>query len=131
MNTELLYLVLVTLLTGLMWVFYVLDRFAVWGLTDTLGYPDAPKPQSRWAGRLIKAHANGVENLVVFATLVLVAQVAGISNEVTATAAILYFWARVAHVVTYALAVPWARTVAFLAGVVAQLMIAWQLLAAA
>lgn len=131
MNTELLYLVLVTLLTGLMWVFYVLDRFAVWGFTDTLGYPDAPKPQSRWAARLIKAHANGVENLVVFATLVLAAQAAGISNEVTAAAAILYFWSRVAHVVAYALAIPWARTVAFLGGVVGQLMVASQLLGAA
>ena len=38
MKTELFYLTWVTVLTGLLWVPYVLDRAAVWGLTDTVGY---------------------------------------------------------------------------------------------
>lgn len=63
MKTELLYLVYVTVLTGLLWVPYILDRMATWGLTDTVGYPDSPKPQSPWARRLLKAHSNAVENL--------------------------------------------------------------------
>ena len=33
MKTELLYLVYVTILTGLLWVPYILDRIATWGLT--------------------------------------------------------------------------------------------------
>ena len=45
MKTELLYLTLVSVLTGLIWVPYVLDRAARWGLSDTVGYPPAPKPQ--------------------------------------------------------------------------------------
>jgi len=69
MNTELMYLVAVTAFTGLMWVPYILDRIAVWGLADTVGYPETPKPQSPWARRMKSAHANAVENLVVFAAL--------------------------------------------------------------
>lgn len=97
MKTELLYLTLVTVLTGLIWFPYVLDRMARWGLSDTVGYPTAPKPQSAWAERMMRAHRNGIENLVLFAALVLAAQAAGISNRLTAMACVLYFWARVVH----------------------------------
>jgi len=128
MKTELLYLVWVTVLTGLLWVPYVLDRAGVWGLTDTVGYPDNPKPQSPWAKRLMKAHANATENLVVFATLVLAAQVAGVSNSLTAGAAVAYFWARVVHPIAYTFALPWVRTLAFVVGFVAQAIFAWVLL---
>jgi uncharacterized MAPEG superfamily protein len=128
MKTELLYLTLVTVLTGLLWLPYILDRVAVGGLADAVGYPAQPKPQSPWAQRLMKAHANAVENLVVFAALVLAAQAAGISNGTTATACIVYFWARVVHALAYTFAVPWVRTLAFAVGFVAQATIAWQML---
>jgi uncharacterized MAPEG superfamily protein len=72
MKTELLYLVIVSVFTGLMRIRYILNRIAVSGLADTVGYPLDPKPQSPWAMRMKKAHANAVENLVVFAALVLV-----------------------------------------------------------
>lgn len=129
MKTELLYLVYVTALTGLLWIPYVLDRMATWGIPDTVGYPANPKPQSPWAQRLKKAHANAVENLVVFAALVLVAQAAGVSNSVTAGAAVLYFWSRVVHLLAYTFALPWVRTLGFISGFVAQALFAWQILA--
>jgi uncharacterized MAPEG superfamily protein len=115
-------------LTGLLWVPYILDRIATWGLIDTVGYPADPKPQSPWARRLMRAHQNAVENLVVFAALVLVAHAAGVSNGATASAAMIYFWSRVVHVLAYAFAVPWLRTLAFVVGFGAQATIAWQLL---
>jgi uncharacterized MAPEG superfamily protein len=130
MKTELWYLTWVTMLTGLLWIPYILDRIAVWGLVDAVGYPASPKPQSGWAARLMKAHANGVENLVVFAGLVLVADAIGISNSVTANACIVYFWARVVHALAYTFAVPWVRTLGFAVGFFAQAAIAWQLLTA-
>jgi uncharacterized MAPEG superfamily protein len=108
---------------------YVLDRFVTRGIAQTVGYPAQPKPQSPWAERLMKAHRNAVENLVVFAALVLAAQAAGVSNGVTAGAAVLYFWARVVHVLAYAFAVPWVRTLGFLGGFAAQAMVAWEVLA--
>ena len=128
MKTELLYLTLVTALTGLLWLPYILDRVATRGLLDAVGYPENPKPQSPWAVRLMRAHDNAVENLVVFAALVLVANAVGISNGVVAGAAVVYFWARVVHAVAYALGIPWVRTLAFAVGFVAQAAIAWQIL---
>ena len=129
MKTELLYLTLVTALTGLLWLPYILDRMAVRGIMAAVGNPDHPKPQSAWAQRLMKAHANAIENLAIFATLVLVAYAAGISNATVVTACMVYFWARVVHVLAYTLAVPWVRTLAFAVGFFAQAAIAWQLLA--
>jgi uncharacterized MAPEG superfamily protein len=128
MKTELLYLTYVAALTGLLWVPYILDRLMVRGLMDAVGYPENPKPQSPWAQRLMKAHANAVENLVVFAALVLAANALGVTGGAVATACIVYFWARVVHAVSYAFAVPWVRTLAFTAGFLAQAAIVWQIL---
>ena len=129
MKTELTYLVLVAALTGLMWIPYVLNRLAVRGISDTVGYPENPKPQTPWANRMKAAHANAVENLMVFAALVLAAGIAGVSNGATMFAAALYFWSRLVHVIAYTFAVPWIRTLAFAGGFVAQAIFAWQLLA--
>jgi len=129
MKTELLYLAFVTAFTGLLWVPYILDRLAVRGLIDAVGYPENPKPQSAWAQRLMKAHANAVENLVIFATLVLVAHATGVTSAAIAGASVVYFWARVVHAVAYTFGVPWVRTLAFTVGFFSQAVVAWQLLA--
>lgn len=128
MKPELFYLALVTAFTGLLWVPYILDRLAVRGLADAVGYPENPKPQSPWAQRLMKAHANAVENLVVFAPLVLLAGLTGVTSAVLGTAAAVYFWARVVHAAAYTLAVPWVRTLSFAVGFFAQAVIAWLIL---
>ena len=129
MKTELLYLTLVTAFTGLMWIPYILDRIAARGLMSAVGYPESPPPQSAWAVRLMKAHTNAVENLVVFATLVLVAAALGLTGAAIATPAIIYFWARVVHALAFTFAIAWVRTLAFVVGFVAQVMVAWQILA--
>jgi uncharacterized MAPEG superfamily protein len=128
MQTELLYLALVTAFTGLLWVPSILDRLAVRGLIDAVGYPEDPKPQSPWAQRLMKAHTNAVENLVVFAPLVLLANVSGVASPAIGTTAVVYFWARVVHAASYTFAIPWVRTLSFAVGFYAQAVIAWQLL---
>ena len=128
MTVELHNLVLVTALTAILWLPYILNRLAVRGIRDTVGYPENPRPQAPWAVRLQKAHGNAVENLVVFAALVLAAGAAGVSSEATVFAAQLYFWARLVHAVAYTLAWPWVRTLAFAAGFASQAIFAWQLL---
>jgi len=125
MSPELRYLALAAVLTGLLWVPYILNEIMVRGLADAVGYPENPKPLARWAQRLKAAHYNAVENLVVFAALVLVACAAGIHDPAVATAAAVYFWARVVHAVAYTLAVPWVRTLAFVVGFAMQMWIAW------
>lgn len=129
MKTELMYLVWVTTLTALIWIPYVVDRLMVEGIGGAVGYPANPKPQSPWAQRMKAAHYNAVENLVIFAALVLAAQAAGVSNNATATACMVYFWARLVHVLAYTFAVPWVRTLSFSAGFACQMTLAWQLLA--
>ena len=91
MKTELCYLVLVTAFTGVLWIPYIIDRAAVRGLMEAVGYPKNPKPQSPWAQRLMKAHANAVENLVIFAPLVLAAHAMGVTSSSIGTAAAVYF----------------------------------------
>ena len=128
MGAELTYLTWTAVLTGVLWLGYIFDRIRLRGVIDAVGYPENPPPPSAWAHRLHKAHLNAVENLVVFASLVLVAVIASKTNDVTATAAMAYFWARVVHVVAYTLALPWVRTLAFFVGFLCQMAIAVQIL---
>ncbi|MDB9982111.1 MAPEG family protein [Gammaproteobacteria bacterium] len=128
MTTELSYLTWTTIITALMWMPYVLNLIAVRGLVAAVSYPVDPKPLAPWAARMKQAHANAIENLVVFATLVLVAQIAGVNNEVTAIACAVYFWARVVHFVVLGFGIPWIRTLSFVTGFGCQLALAWQIL---
>jgi uncharacterized MAPEG superfamily protein len=130
MKTELLYLVLTTLLTGLLWIPYIINRAMVRGVQDAMGYPANPKPQAPWADRLQKAHYNAVENLVLFAALVLTAHAIGLSDPAIGTAAVVYFWARVVHAAVYTFAIPWLRTLSWTVGWLALAVIAWKILAA-
>lgn len=128
MTTELTYLALVATFTAIMWIPYILNLIMVRGLLDAVGYPADPKPLAPWASRMKAAHANAIENLVVFAALVLVVQAAGLNNATTALACSLYFWARLVHFLVYTFAVPWARTLSFVVGFICQAMLAVQIL---
>ena len=116
MTSELTLLTWVTALTAVMWVPYVLNTIMVRGIKDAVGYPEDPKPIAPWAARMKAAHYNAVENLVVFATLVLILNAVGISNETTVLACEVYFWARLVHFLVYSFGVPWVRTLSFAAG---------------
>ncbi len=128
MTTELYYLTLVTLLTAILWIPYILNLIMVRGLLDAVGYPADPKPLAAWAARMKAGHYNAVENLVVFAVLVLIVQSAGLNNDVTAMACTIYFWARVVHIVSYTFAIPWVRTLGFAVGFFCQLALVFQIL---
>jgi uncharacterized MAPEG superfamily protein len=125
MSKELMWLTYTIILTGVLWIPYILDRAMVRGLMGSMANPSpALKPQSPWAQRLQAAHSNSVENLVVFAPLVLILQAMNHSTESTVLACALFFWARLAYVIVYALGIPGLRTLAFVAGFVAQVMLA-------
>lgn len=129
MGPELRDLAVLSVVTALMWVPYILDRMRVRGLAATLGNPrDDAVPLSPWAQRAKRAHANAVENLVVFAALVMVAHGAGVHTETTALATTSYVWIRIAHYLLYTAGIPVARTASFLAGVTCQLMLAVEVL---
>ena len=129
MTTELHYLVAVSAFTSILWVPYILNRLLSGpGLVHEVGYPSEDTVLSPWGARLKKAHGNALENLAVFAPLVLVAHIAELSNETTVLAASVYLWARVAHALAYVFAVPWLRTLAFTAGFFCQATFAYLLL---
>ena len=121
MPMELYWLTLTVAMTALIWVPYILDRIVVRGLMGAMANPSpGDRPQSGWAKRMMAAHANAVENLVIFAPLVLVAQHLNISSAATVFACSLFFWARLAHLVVYTLGIPVLRTLCFAAGFAAQ-----------
>ena len=114
MSAELYWLTLTVAMTGLLWVPYILDRFATRGIMGTFANPSPDLPaQSAWAERLKAAHYNTVENLVVFAPLVLTLHVLGISTATTVLACAVFFWARLAYVVIYTMGIVVLRTLAF------------------
>ena len=81
MTVELTMLTWVAALSAIMWVPYILNAIMVRGLIAAVGYPKDPKPLAPWAERMKAAHYNAVENIVVFATLILVAHAVGVMVE--------------------------------------------------
>lgn len=128
MTTELYYLTLSALLAAFLWVPYILNVIVANPITDAVGYPEQPLRMAPWAERLKKAHYNAVENLVVFAALILIAHLLDAGNGMTEAAAMTYFWARVVHAVAYTAAIPWVRTLAFAVAWVAMILIGWVIL---
>lgn len=87
------------------------------GLPKLAGNREDMGPLSGWAGRAQRAHRNMLENLVLFAALVLAAEVAGRTSDMTVLGAQVFFWSRVAYAIIYIAGVPWVRTGAWLASI--------------
>jgi uncharacterized MAPEG superfamily protein len=121
MKNELYWLVLTIIATSLFWVPYILDRIFENKLIPALRNPNRDKrPESQWANRLMYAHENAVENMVLFAPLVLLIQYLQLSTSATITASMVYFFARILHVLFYTFGIPYARTIAYFVGWLAQ-----------
>ncbi|MEK9725040.1 MAG: MAPEG family protein [Rhodospirillaceae bacterium] len=129
MTPELKMLALTAVFTAAVWLPYILAHILNVGLLPVLTYTADGTPMPAWAERAKKAHYNAIEGLAPFAALVLVAHAAGISNGATQTAAMAYFWLRVAHYFVYMAGIPFARTLTFAGAWAAQLCIAYQILA--
>ena len=115
------------LMTGLLWVPYVLERMVALGVLGTMKPvdPEHEAKQALWARRAKRAHYNGVENLAVFATLVLVAYAMGKGEgHSILVASQVYFWARLVHFPAGAFGLTGIRTMALLAGFGAQVAVA-------
>jgi len=106
---------------------------AVSGATLQVGLPklasnrDNMPPLTGWVGRADRAHHNMLESLALFASLVLIAVVAGKTNSTTLLGAQLFFWARVAYAVIYLIGIPWLRTGVWTVSIVGLLLIFLQL----
>lgn len=117
MTTDLWMLVYTSLLCVLLPMVYVIGETQVpGGMEWGLGNRDQPFELPPWAARAKRAHANLVENLPVFAVLVLVVAVAGKANATSALGATIFFWARLAYTVVYTAGIKIVRTLLFFVG---------------
>lgn len=98
------------------------------GLPMVAGNRDNLPALTGLAGRATRAHRNMLENLALFAALVLVAHVTGHLNAMTALGAQLFFWGRLAHAIIYLIGLPWIRTAAWAVSMAGLVLIILQLL---
>ena len=131
MTPEIYWLTLSVLLTASMVAPYAVYRIrSLGGLWQTLLTPlpgDSPF-DDEWAHRAYRAHMNAFEGLILFAPLVLAIHTTGIGNELTAKASATYFWARLIYTPLYYFKVPVLRTVVWMVGLIATLVLAYQLI---
>ncbi len=80
------------------------------GLSDLAGNRENLPPVASWAGRAQRAHHNMLENLVLFAILVLVTEITNKNNASTGFGAQVFFFCRVIYAVIYVIGLPWLRT---------------------
>ena len=94
-------------------VIAVLGALMQVGLPTLAGNRDNMPVIAGWAGRADRAHRNMTHSLLLFAILVLVAQITNRVDLTTALGAELFFWGRLAYAVIYLLGIPWLRTAAW------------------
>ena len=129
MSQELLWLTMTALVTALLWIPYVLERIVSGGLWPALGNPSLDSSSAApWAARAKQAHVNAVENLVIFAPLVIGVHIAGVGNNLTAAACLVFFAVRTTHFIVYTAGIPIVRTLLFAAGFFAQMALGLTLL---
>jgi uncharacterized MAPEG superfamily protein len=119
---DLFWLAATAVLTSVLWIPYVINRFRELGPPGWAWFPRPdPPPRAAWAQRAVQAHTNAVENLVIFAPLALIAHTLGVAAIHTCE---VFFFARLAHtVITWSgLPIP-LRTLAFLIGFACQVIL--------
>ena len=122
------------MLTASAMLFFVLygafQGFAViqlLGLSGAAGNREDLTVATGWKGRVDRTVNNHSENLIVFAILVVVANLSGQANDMTAAGAVVFFAARVIHAVCYVVGFPWVRTLAWVGCVIGMAIILSQL----
>ncbi len=135
MTTELWYLFLTSILLTILWIPHILGQVVTNGLLKPEEYVNL-RDGTRfpaWVRRANRAHVNLVEQFGPFVGLVVVAHLMGLSNSVTQMAALVFFWARIAHALVMLIGLKhfMARTLIFTVSFVALLVLVWQIFAAA
>src|SRR5882672_4820580 len=120
MTTDLKYLALTALLTATLWIPYIIAQVQTNGFLTPGNYRDpTPRPVPLWGKRADRAYLNAVETFAPFAALIIVAQLTGKADAMTAFWAMFFFWIRLAHAIVYLFAIPFLRTLLFTLGFVA------------
>ena len=128
MTPDLNYLALSSVLCLVLGIPYIITRIRTHG-ANADDYRELPQQDSTaFLKRAKRVHLNLVENLPVFAALILIIHVTDEASSATAQAAAVFFWARVAHAIVFWGGWPYVRTLAFAVGWLANLYLAWVVL---
>ena len=127
MKPEMMLLVWAVLLTVVQAVVAVQGAMMQVGLATLMGNREGIPEIRGWGGRAARAHRNMLENLVLFAALVLAAMIAGKTNNMTLLGAQIFLYARIAYAVVYITGLPWIRTAVWAVSIVGLAMIFLQL----
>jgi uncharacterized MAPEG superfamily protein len=95
-----------------------------WGMGNRDTMPSV-KP---WVERADRAQRNHHDNLAMIAAVILVAQLSGQTDGVTAIASIAVLGCRIAHGITYIIGIPALRTLFYAASIAALGTIVWRIL---
>ena len=128
MSPDLHYLLFSTILCFVQMLIAATGANTQVGLPALAGNREGLAEMVGWAGRARRAHLNMIENLVLFAALVLIAAVAGKANATTALGAELFFWSRLVYALIYWIGIPWVRTAAWGVSIVGLVLIFIQLI---
>ena len=128
MKPELTLLVWAALLTLVQAVIAVQGALMQVGLPTLAGNRDGLPEIKGWGGRAARAHRNMLENLVLFAILVLAAVIAGKTNSATLMGAQIFLGARIVYALVYIAGIPWLRTAVWGISVIGLAMIFLQLI---
>ena len=129
MTTDLWYLALTAMLTAALWIPYIACQVMTNGPLSGENYVNpAPRPVPLWGQRAHRAYLNAVECFAPFAALVIVVQLGGRANGMTAFWAASFFWLRLAHAAVYWTAIPYLRTVLFTLGFVCVVGLFWEVI---
>jgi len=128
MKPELLLLLWAVLLTLVQAVVAVQGALMQVGLPTLAGNREGLPEIKGWGGRAARAHRNMLENLALFAALVLVAAIAEKTNSTTLLGAQIFLYARIVYALVYIAGVPWLRTGVWAVSVVGLAMIFVQLI---
>jgi uncharacterized MAPEG superfamily protein len=128
MKPELNLLVWSTALAVVQVLVAVTGAFTQVGLMKLVGNREDMPRLVGWVGRAERAHLNILQNLVLFAVLVLVAVLTNRTNDMTLLGAQLFFWGRIAYALIYLAGIQWLRTLSWLVSVIGLVLIFLQLI---
>ncbi|MBW4574354.1 MAG: MAPEG family protein [Aphanothece sp. CMT-3BRIN-NPC111] len=94
-----------------------------WGIGNREKMPEVPL----WVERADRAQRNHHDNLSAIATVILIAQVTGQTDRVTAIASIVLVSLRLLHSLSYIFGIILIRSIAYFGAVAALLTIVWRI----
>ena len=128
MKPEMMLLAWAVVLTLVQMLVAATGAASQYGVLPLFGNREGLPALTGWAGRAQRAHRNMLENLVLFAALVLICAVTNKTNSTTLLGAELFLWGRVAYAVIYLAGIPYLRTLSWLVSIVGLVLIFCQLL---